>query len=69
MHALGLVDLLVLPHAKDRAGDAPDDATIAKASIAIGSLGNVRIETLSAFTEDHIETWWANCPEPAGGLV
>ncbi len=29
-----------------------EDATIAKASIAIGSLGNARIETLSAFTED-----------------
>ncbi len=32
--------------------DAPDDETVAKASLAIGSLGNVRIETLRAFTED-----------------
>jgi uncharacterized protein with GYD domain len=32
--------------------EAPDDETIAKASIAIGSLGNVRIETLRAFNED-----------------
>ena len=32
--------------------EAPDDATIAKASIAIGSLWNSRIETLSAFTEE-----------------
>ncbi len=31
--------------------EAPDDETIAKASLAIGSLGNVRIETLRAFTE------------------
>ncbi len=32
--------------------EAPDDATVAKASLAIGSLGNVRIETLRAFTEE-----------------
>ena len=32
--------------------EAPDDETIATASLAIGSLGNVRIETLRAFTED-----------------
>ncbi len=31
--------------------EAPDDETLAKASLAIGSLGNVRIETLRAFTE------------------
>jgi uncharacterized protein with GYD domain len=31
--------------------EAPDDATMAKASLAISSLGNVRIETLRAFTE------------------
>ncbi len=32
--------------------EAPNDETVAKASLAIGSLGNVRIETLRAFTED-----------------
>ena len=32
--------------------EAPDDETIAKASIAIGSQGNVRIETLRGFDED-----------------
>ncbi len=32
--------------------EAPDDETVATASLAIGSLGNVRIETLRAFTED-----------------
>ena len=32
--------------------EAPDDETVAKASLAIGALGNVRIETLRAFTED-----------------
>ncbi len=32
--------------------EAPDDETAARASLAIGSQGNVRIETLRAFTED-----------------
>ncbi len=32
--------------------EAPDDETVATASLAIGSLDNVRIETLRAFTED-----------------
>ena len=31
--------------------EAPDDATAAKASIALASQGNIRIETLRAFTE------------------
>ncbi len=32
--------------------EAPDDETIAKLTLTIGSLGNVRTETLRAFTED-----------------
>ena len=32
--------------------EAPDDETVARASLAIGSQGNVRIETLRAFKED-----------------
>ncbi len=32
--------------------EAPDDKTVAKASLAISSLGNVRFETLRAFTEE-----------------
>lgn len=32
--------------------EAPDEATMAKGSLAISSLGNVRIETLRAFTEE-----------------
>jgi uncharacterized protein with GYD domain len=32
--------------------EAPDDETVAKASIAIASQGNVRMETLRAFDED-----------------
>jgi uncharacterized protein with GYD domain len=31
--------------------EAPDDETIAKASVAIGALGNVRIESMRAFEE------------------
>ena len=32
--------------------EAPDDETIAKASLTVGALGNVRLETLRVFTED-----------------
>lgn len=32
--------------------EAPDPATMAKASLALGARGNVRGETLLAFTED-----------------
>jgi uncharacterized protein with GYD domain len=32
--------------------DAPNDETLAKAMLSIGSLGNVTTETLRAFTED-----------------
>ncbi len=32
--------------------EAPDDETIAKAVLALGSLGNVHAETLRAFTEE-----------------
>ena len=32
--------------------EAPDDETFAKVSLAIGMQGNVRTETLRAFTED-----------------
>jgi uncharacterized protein with GYD domain len=32
--------------------EAPDDETVAKLALAIGSLGSVRTETLRAFTED-----------------
>ena len=33
-------------------GEMPDDETVAKLSLAIGSKGNLRTETLRAFTED-----------------
>ncbi len=32
--------------------EAPGDETVAKASLAVGALGNVRISTLRAFTEE-----------------
>jgi len=32
--------------------EAPDDETVAKLVIAIGSLGNIRTETLRAYTKD-----------------
>lgn len=32
--------------------EAPDDTTVAKVSLALGSRGNVRTETLRAFTEE-----------------
>lgn len=32
--------------------EAPDDETAAKLALAIGSQGNIRTETLRAFTED-----------------
>ncbi len=32
--------------------EAPDDETVAKLTLALGALGNVRTETLRAFTEE-----------------
>jgi uncharacterized protein with GYD domain len=32
--------------------EAPDDETVSKLALAIGSLGSIRTETLRAFTED-----------------
>ncbi len=42
--------------------EAPDDETAAKASLAIGSQGNVRIETLRAFTEDEYRVMVGSLP-------
>jgi len=33
-------------------GEVPDDDTVAKLALMIGSQGNIRTETLRAFTED-----------------
>ena len=42
---MGQYDMVVI-------GEAPDDETAAKLSLAIGSKGAVRIETMRAFTEE-----------------
>jgi uncharacterized protein with GYD domain len=36
--------------------DAPDDATVAKLALAAAGRGNVRTETLRAFTEEEAKT-------------
>jgi uncharacterized protein with GYD domain len=36
--------------------DAPDDATVAKVALSLGSRGNVRTETMRAFTEQEYRT-------------
>ena len=42
---MGRYDMVVI-------GEAPDDETVAKLALAIGSGGSVRTETLKAFSED-----------------
>ena len=42
--------------------DAPDDETIAKLAIAAGGRGNVRTETLRAFTEEEAKKIAADLP-------
>ena len=42
--------------------EAPDDETMAKLALAIGSQGNIRTETLRAFTEDEFRKLIAALP-------
>ena len=42
---MGQYDLVII-------GEAPDDETAAKLSLAMGARGSIRTETLRAFTED-----------------
>ncbi len=42
--------------------EAPDDETIARAALTVGSLGNVRTETLRAYTEDEFKKIVAALP-------
>jgi uncharacterized protein with GYD domain len=35
--------------------EAPDDETVARATLSLGSLGNVRTETMRAFTEEEYQ--------------
>ena len=42
--------------------EAPDDETVAKVALAIGSAGAIRTETLRAFTEDEYKSIIAALP-------
>lgn len=42
--------------------EAPDDKTVAKLALAVGAQGNVRTETLRAFTEDEYREIIAELP-------
>jgi uncharacterized protein with GYD domain len=42
--------------------EAPDDETVSKASLKIGSLGNVRTDTHRAFTEEEFKKIVSNLP-------
>ncbi len=42
--------------------EGPDDETAAKLALAIGSLGNIRTETMRAFTEDEFRKIVAGLP-------
>jgi len=42
--------------------EAPDDETVAKIALATGALGNVRTETLKAFTEEEYRQIIAGLP-------
>lgn len=42
---MGQYDMLIVT-------EAPDDATLARATLALASKGNIQTETLRAFTED-----------------
>ena len=42
--------------------EAPDDETVAKLALSIGSLGSVRTQTLRSFTEDEYRKVIASLP-------
>jgi uncharacterized protein with GYD domain len=42
--------------------EAPDDETVAKMALTAGAVGNIRIETLRAFTEDEYRQLVAALP-------
>jgi len=52
---LGQYDAVVI-------SEAPDDETVAKLVLAIGALGNIRTETLRAFTEEEYRKLIAALP-------
>jgi uncharacterized protein with GYD domain len=52
---MGQYDMVII-------AEAPDDETMAKLAIATGSLGNVRTQTMRAFTEDEFRKIVAGLP-------
>jgi uncharacterized protein with GYD domain len=42
--------------------DGPDDETMAKVALALGSMGNIRSETLRAFTEEEFRSIVSTLP-------
>ena len=52
---MGQYDLVII-------AEAPDDETMAKFVLATGALGNVRTQTLRAFTEDEFRKLVAGLP-------
>jgi uncharacterized protein with GYD domain len=42
--------------------EAPDDETMAKIALSLGSQGNIRTETLRAFTEDEYREMISGLP-------
>jgi len=52
---MGQYDLVII-------AEAPDDETIGKFLLATGSLGNVRTQTMRAFTEDEFRKIVAGLP-------
>jgi uncharacterized protein with GYD domain len=63
-HGARLVDFYLTMGQYDAVvvSDAPDDETIAKLALAAGGRGNVRTETLRAFTEDEAKRIAADLP-------
>jgi uncharacterized protein with GYD domain len=47
--AMGKYDIVII-------SEAPDDETMARATLSVGSLGNVRAETMRVFSEDDFRT-------------
>ena len=52
---MGQYDLVII-------GEAPDDETVAKLSLAMGARGSIRTETFRAFTEDEYRNIIAALP-------
>jgi uncharacterized protein with GYD domain len=52
---MGQYDIVVI-------GEAPNDETMAKIAFGLGSLGNIRTETLRAFSEDEYRKIVAGLP-------